>query len=39
MNAVFGDGSVRTITYGIPLATFQAICNRANTQAVDLSDL
>jgi prepilin-type processing-associated H-X9-DG protein len=39
MNAVFGDGSVRTITYGIPLATFQAITNRANTTAVDLSDL
>jgi prepilin-type N-terminal cleavage/methylation domain-containing protein/prepilin-type processing-associated H-X9-DG protein len=39
LNAVFGDGSVRTISYGVQLGVFQAICNRNNTQAVDLSDI
>jgi prepilin-type N-terminal cleavage/methylation domain-containing protein/prepilin-type processing-associated H-X9-DG protein len=39
MNAVFGDGSVRTINYGITASIWQAICNRNNTNVVDMSDL
>jgi prepilin-type N-terminal cleavage/methylation domain-containing protein/prepilin-type processing-associated H-X9-DG protein len=39
MNALFGDGSVRTIAFGISPAIMQAIANRNNTTAVDLSDL
>jgi prepilin-type N-terminal cleavage/methylation domain-containing protein/prepilin-type processing-associated H-X9-DG protein len=39
MNAVFGDGSVRTITYGIAPLTFQAISYPNNTTVVDLSDI
>jgi prepilin-type N-terminal cleavage/methylation domain-containing protein/prepilin-type processing-associated H-X9-DG protein len=39
MNAVFGDGSVRNINYGIAAGTFQAICNKSNTTVVDMSDL
>ena len=39
MNAVFGDGSVRGINYGISPLIFQAISNRNNTNVVDLSDL
>jgi prepilin-type N-terminal cleavage/methylation domain-containing protein/prepilin-type processing-associated H-X9-DG protein len=39
MNAVFGDGSVKTINYGISPTVFIAISNRNNTNAVDLSDI
>jgi prepilin-type processing-associated H-X9-DG protein len=39
MNAVFGDGSVRTINFGISATVMQAISNRNNTTVVDLSDL
>jgi len=39
MNAAFGDGSVRTINYGITTNVWQAICNRNNTNVVDMSDL
>jgi len=39
MNAVFGDGSVRTVTFGISPDVLQAIANRNNTIAVNLSDL
>jgi prepilin-type N-terminal cleavage/methylation domain-containing protein len=38
INAVFGDASVRAIAYGVQLTVFQAICNRLNTQPVDISD-
>ena len=38
MNALFGDGSVKTITYGISPTTFTAISNRNNTLVVDMSD-
>jgi prepilin-type N-terminal cleavage/methylation domain-containing protein/prepilin-type processing-associated H-X9-DG protein len=38
MNALFGDGSVRIITYGISPPVFQAISNRNNTNVVDMSD-
>jgi prepilin-type N-terminal cleavage/methylation domain-containing protein/prepilin-type processing-associated H-X9-DG protein len=39
MNALFGDGSVRIITYGVSPTIFQAISNRNNTNVVDLSDI
>ena len=38
MNALFGDGSVRIINYGVSPTVFQAISNRNNTTPVDLSD-
>jgi len=39
MNAAFGDGSVRNVTFGVAPAVFQAISNRNNTTVVDMSDL
>jgi len=39
MNAVFCDGSVRPVSYGIKTAVFQAVCNNSNRTPVDLSDL
>jgi prepilin-type N-terminal cleavage/methylation domain-containing protein len=37
MNAVFGDGSVRTISYSNPL--FPIVCDRTNPTPVNLDDL
>jgi prepilin-type N-terminal cleavage/methylation domain-containing protein len=37
MNALFGDGGVRTIRYSNPL--MPTICNRTNTTAVNVDDL
>jgi prepilin-type N-terminal cleavage/methylation domain-containing protein/prepilin-type processing-associated H-X9-DG protein len=39
MNAVFCDGSVRAIGFGVSAKVFQAVANRNNTTLVDLSDL
>jgi prepilin-type N-terminal cleavage/methylation domain-containing protein len=39
MQSVFGDGSVRTISFGVSPTVFQAISNRNNTTVVDLSDI
>jgi len=38
-NAVFADGSVRSIRYSIPIATFRAIGHISDGQVVDLSQL
>lgn len=37
INAVFGDGSVRSITYTIPNPIFQLVCRRNDGLAVDIS--
>jgi prepilin-type N-terminal cleavage/methylation domain-containing protein/prepilin-type processing-associated H-X9-DG protein len=39
INAVFCDGSVRPVSFGIKPAVFQAICDSSNRTPVDLSDL
>jgi prepilin-type N-terminal cleavage/methylation domain-containing protein/prepilin-type processing-associated H-X9-DG protein len=39
INVLFGDGSVRTVNYGITPTVFQSICNRNNTNVVDTSDI
>jgi prepilin-type N-terminal cleavage/methylation domain-containing protein/prepilin-type processing-associated H-X9-DG protein len=39
INVLFGDGSVRTVTYGVTPSVFQAICNRNNTNVVDTTDI
>jgi prepilin-type N-terminal cleavage/methylation domain-containing protein/prepilin-type processing-associated H-X9-DG protein len=39
MNAAWGDGSVRTISYGVTPTVFQSVCNRNNTLPVDMSEL
>jgi prepilin-type N-terminal cleavage/methylation domain-containing protein/prepilin-type processing-associated H-X9-DG protein len=39
MNAVFCDGSVRRVSYGIDGTTFKNLCSRKDGQAVDLTTL
>lgn len=39
INAVFCDGSVKTIAYGVSPTIFQAISNRNNSTFVDLTDI
>ena len=37
INAVLGDGSVRSISYTIPNPIFQLVCRRNDGLAVDIS--
>src|SRR5262249_43817476 len=39
MNAVFVDGSVHTIRWGISPAVFAALCDRRDGTAIDLSEV
>jgi prepilin-type processing-associated H-X9-DG protein len=36
INAVFGDGSVRSISYGVPNAVFQLLCRKSDGLIVNL---
>jgi len=39
MNAAFVDGSVRNVSYSVPLATFQATCSIDNRTPINADDL
>jgi len=39
MNVLYGDGSVRTINYGVDPTVFKAVCGRADGQAVNVDDI
>jgi hypothetical protein len=39
MNAVFGDGSVRRVRYGVSLGLFQDFCRFNDGNPVNLDDM